>query len=904
MFDEMLGRVRTGESAALVMRGEAGIGKTALMHYCARQASGCRVAQIAGVQSELQMPFAALHQLCEPLLGFRDALPDPQRQALRVAFGMASGAPPDRFVVGLAALGLLAEAAGQRPFVCLVDDAQWVDVPSLQVLGFVARRLLAEPILLVFAVREGDSERLLPALPTMNLEGLIEEDARNLLGAVVSGHLDAQVRDRIVAETRGNPLRLLELPREMYAAELSGGFGGLHTSTSATQMEEHYSRRIAALPESTQRLLLLAAADPTGDATLLWRAAPQLGLARDAAVAAESEQLLDIGARVRFRHPLVRSAAYAGTVEDRRAAHRALATATDAQDPDRRLWHLAAAAAEPDEAVAAELVQMAGAAQARAGLAAAAVFLERAAALTPDSPLRAERALDTTEAHLQAGDLNAARRLLAQAAATAAGDLQLARVEQLGGQIDAAATPGREAPVKLLRAAKRLEPLDLHLARDAYHQAWWAAILAGKFAAPGGDIRTVATAVRGAPAASDPRPVDLLLDGLATVIANDRAAALSSLRLGLDRFRTDQIPTADWVKWARSATTAAYALWDVDAWLGLSVRQVELARASGALATLVIALNFHVIGTTCRGDLGAAAACLAELDAVKEATGIRVAPFGAHLLAAYRGHAVADVSPHSATGSELIERGDGYALELASWAAAILNNGLGRYTEALAAARAVADDLVFLTPFALSELIEAATRLGQTATARDAQQRLATMTVTGSTWAAGVEARARALVSDADAAERWYSESVDSFARTPLQTDLARSHLVYGEWLRRQGRQTEAREQLSNAHEMFTAMGADAFAGRARRELLATGVRAPKQRRGADTRSELTAQEGHIARLAGDGRTNAEIGTELFLSVRTVEWHLRKVFMKLGITSRRELKDALPSRARYPAATV
>jgi DNA-binding CsgD family transcriptional regulator len=898
MLDRMLDRARAGESAVLVMRGEAGIGKTALMHYCVRQASGCRVAQIAGVASELEMPFAALHQLCLPMLGEITALPEPQEQALRVAFGLAVGNTPDRFIVGLAVLGLLAEVAAKRPLVCLVDDAQWLDEASGLVLGFVGRRLLAESVLILLAVRETGEERLFPALPTLTLGGLADEDARALLAAAVPGHLDEQVRDRIVAETRGNPLGLLELPRGMSPAELAGGFG-LHTATIPGHIEGHYAQRVTALPEPTRQLMLLAAADPTGDATLLWGAAETLGLARDAAAAAESEQLLEIGARVGFRHPLVRSAVYAAASdEDRRAVHVALAAATDAQEePERRVWHLAAAATGPDEDLAAQLERTADTVRVRAGLAAAAAFLQRAVALTADPTRRADRALAAAQAHLQAGGFDAARDLVAQAAALAADDLQRARVEQLKGEIEAASRPGRDAPVRLLQAARRLESLDVRLARDTYLQAWWAALLAGRYATPGGDLLAVSTAALSAPRPADPRPCDLLLDGLASMIAVDRAAAAPSLRLAVDLFLADQVSADDWIQWGRSATTAAFALWDIESWAELSNRQVALARASGALASLVISLNFHGVMVTCCGDLEAASALVAEQDAVKEVTGIRIAPYGARLLAAQQGHPVDHPSQMTDIDREFIEHGDdGYALKITSLARAVVYNGLGRYADAFAAAREVAFEVTCLETWALYELIEAGVRSGRVEAAHDALQQLLTVTVSGSDWAAGVEARGRALVSAPEVAERWYAESIARLARTPLRPELARTHLAYGEWLRREGRRVDARGQLGAAYEMFAAMGAEAFAERARRELLATGEKVRK--RELHTQHDLTPQEEHIARLARDGRTNAEIGAELFISVRTVEWHLRKVFTKLEITSRKGLNDALPSRGR------
>src|SRR3984957_20484958 len=579
----MLDRVREGESAVLVIRGEAGIGKTALMQYCARQASGCRVAQIAGVESELEMPFAVLHQLCGPMLDDLDALPMPQQQALRVAFGLEGGNAPDRFVAGLAVLGLLAEVGAKRPLVCLVDDAQWLDEPSRQVLGFVGRRLLAEAVLPLLAVRETGDEQLLP-LPALTLDGLTEEDARALLTAAVPGQLDDQIRDRIVAETRGNPLGLLELPRGMSPAELAGGFGAPRTGTSAGHIEEHYSRRIAALPEPTQRLLRVAAADPTGDATLLWRAAQTLGVPRSAAAAAESEQLLAIDARVRFRHPRVRSAAYeAATPEDHSTAHLALAEATDAQvDPERRVWHRSAAATGADETIAAELERTAHLAQARAGPAAAAAFLQRSVLLTAEPERRAERALAAAQAHVQAGAFDAALALLTEARAVAVNDVQRARAERLKGQVLYASNPGPEAPALLVEAAERLVPLDAQLARETYLDAWMASFTAGSHARVGGLLPEVSRAVRSAPPPGEaPPPYDLFLDGIATMVTDGRAAGAPSLQRAVARFLSGQLPDRDLVEWGHLATAAAVMLWDWESWAVLSARHVELARASG-----------------------------------------------------------------------------------------------------------------------------------------------------------------------------------------------------------------------------------------------------------------------------------------------------------------------------------
>ena len=909
-LDRLVGRVRGGESAVLVIRGEAGVGKTALLQYCASRATGCQVIEIAGVESELELPFAALHQLCRPMIGQAVTVPEPQEQALAIAFGLATGPAPDRLVLGLGVLSLLAESAAKRPVLCLIDDAQWLDEASSQVLGFVGRRLLAESVLLLCAVREPAKDGLLADLPHLTLEGLSDEDARALLSATIPGRLDEQVRERLIGETRGNPLALLELPREMSQAELAGGFA---VRTSGTrfdhlrgQLEDLYVRRVQALPEQTQRLMLLAAADATGNATLLWRAAQTLGVQPDATAAAVAEQLIEVGSRVRFRHPLVRSAAYdAATPEERRTVHAALAAATDAQsDPERRVWHLAVAAAGPDEAVASELERTAEGAQARAGLSAAAAFLHRSVALTADPGRRAERALAAAHASLHAGAFDDALSVLAAAEAAAVDDLQRARVELLKGLVNRAASSGREAPVLLLRAAKRLEPLDVGLARETYLDAWGAAHVADRLAQPGGRLLDVSTAVRSAPPRPHgPQTGDLLLDGLATLVIDGRAAAAPTLRRAVDAFLGDQVSADQWLHWGVLASVAALALWDWDSWARVSIRHVELARASGALAPLASALNMHRAGVVMCGELETGALLGVEEDIIKEVTGTRRASYGALFLAAYQGRA-AEASPlFAAIVSDAAARGEGLASLMANWATAVLQNSLGHYTDALTAAKqAVEENDGPFTAMVLPELVEAAVRSGNAGPASDALERLTATTVESSDWASGTVARSRALLSEGPVAERLYVEAIERLRRTERRLDLARAHLLYGEWLRREGRRVDARHQLHAAFELFEAIGADGFAERARRELLATGEKIRKRQ--AEIPNELTPQEQHIARMARDGRTNNEIGAELFISARTVEFHLRKVFGKLGITSRKGLRDALPARGTAPAAQL
>ena len=901
-LDDAIGRVGDGESVVLVLRGEAGIGKTSLLGYVADRATDGRVVRVSGVESELELPFAALHQLCGPLLAEVEALPEHQERALRVALGMAAGPAADRFVVGLAVLGVLAEVAAKQPLVVLVDDAQWLDEPSRQALGVVARRLAAESVLLVLAVREGGDDELFPGLPNHTLAGLDANDARALLISATPGHLDEQVRQRLVAETRGNPLALLELVRGMAEAELGGGFALPAAALTSGRLEDHYLARVRTLPEPTQRLLLIAAADATGDPTLLWRAAQAVGLGHGAAEPARAERLLEIGSGVRFRHPLMRAAAYAaGSEEDRRAAHRALADVTDPEaDPDRRVWHLAAAATGPDETVAAELERSAERARVRAGVAAAAAFLQRSVALTEDPGLRADRALAAAHAHLHAGAFEAGLGVLAEAEADAADDLVRARVEQLRAEINRASTSGREAPLLLLRAAQRLEVLDSVLARETYLDAWGAALVAGALAAPGGELTAVSTAARAALAtASGTEPRSVLLQGLSTLILAPPSVAAPDLRRAVTAFLDDEVVAADdWLHFGALVSNAALTMWDFAAWDAASDRHVEVARGSGALAPMVMALNVRRVVAMFGGDFDTARTLGVAEDVAKQVTGTRRSSYGELFLAAFEGVPDRAHLLITATADEARARGEGLGWNIADRASALLDLGLGRYAEAsAAAARAAQGNLGPFTSQALPDLVEAACRSGQPELAADALRRLqAAVAGCDSDWGTGVEARSRAQLSQGAEAEAAYADAVTVLARTPLRVEHARAQLLHGEWLRREGRRMDAREQLRTAYDTFAELGVEAFAERARRELVATGEKVRKRQ--VDTLNELTPQEEHIARLARDGRSNPEIAAELFISARTVEWHLRKVFGKLAISSRRELGEALPARAR------
>jgi DNA-binding CsgD family transcriptional regulator len=899
-------RVNAGQSAALVIRGEPGVGKSALLRSVAERVAGTfRIAEVAGVESEMELAYAGLHQLCLPLLNWLDAVPKPQQLALRIAFGLAEGNAPDRFLVGLATLSLLAEVAEERPLMCLVDDAQWLDDASAEVLGFAARRLSAESVALLFVIRERHDQTdrgRFAGVPVMPVGGVSGEDARALLATVVPGILDQRVCDRLVAETGGNPLALLELPRGMSSAELAAGLGLPSVGGVTARLHSHYLRRIRRLPESTQRLMLLAASDAIGDATTLWRAAATLGIGPDALAPAAGDDLFEVGAQVRFHHPLVRSALYySASEEERRVAHGALAKATDpVTDPDRRAWHLAHATPGPNDDVAEELELSAGRAQSRGGFAAAAALMERSANLTRQSTKRVERRLSAVQFQLRAGAFDAAMGLLAVVESEGSDEHTRARVELLRAEVASASNTGGNAPLLLLRAAQRMEPQDAFLARRTYLDAWGAAMFAGHLAKPGGDLLEVSRVARAAPRPNVPmRPFGQILEGLLVLVTESPVEAEPMLRGALRALLASDLPDENWLHQGALGATAAAAMWDVESWSAVSGRQAELARNLGALAVLPTPLSGLALIATWRGDLQAAAALAAEHDAVTEAIGTRIVRYGAMLLSAYQGRAAETSTLVAATIEDSVGRGEGLGVDMARWTSAIMHNSVGQYSAAMAEASPASKDVpgLLISTWMLPERIEAAVRCGEPDTAAAAMEELDSAAITdASGWGSGLAARSRALLSDGQVAEGWYREAIAQLSRTQVRVELARAHLVFGEWLRRDSRRRDARAHLRIAHDMFDSMSADGFAERARRELLATGehVRA----RGVDTPLELTPQEEQIARLARDGRSNAEVAAELYISARTVEWHLRKVFTKLGISSRHELKDAMPSRGR------
>jgi DNA-binding CsgD family transcriptional regulator len=905
----LVAAVRAGQSRVLVVRGDPGVGKTALLDYLSGQAQGCRVVRVAGVQSEMELAFAGLHQLLTPMLDRLDQLPAPQREALRTVFALSAGPPPDRFLVALAVLSLLSEVAGEQPLICVIDDEQWLDQASAQALAFAARRLAADPVGLVFGARVPGAE--LAGLPELAVEGLAEGDARALLDSALTAPLDARVRDQIVAEAGGNPLALLELPRGLTPAELAGGFGlpgaGSGAGTLTGLIEDSFRRRLDALPAQTRQLLLVVAADASGDAPLVWRAAGRLELPVEATVSAVEAGLAEFGLRILFRHPLVRSVAYlSASFAERQQVHEALAEAIDpAADPDRRAWHRAQAAAGPDEEVAAELEQSAGRAQARGGLAAAAAFLERAAGLTADPARRGERMVAAAQVHLQAGAFDQALGLLVMAEAGPLDELRRALMDLLRAQIAFASGMGSDSPPLLLNAARRLEPLDPDLARETYLGAWGAALLAGHLA-DAGDLREVGRAALAAPAPTHPpRSTDLLLDGLALVVTDGIAAAAPVLRQAAAAFVSADTPVEERLRWNWLAVAAALYLWDLDGWIAIIDGATQLALDIGSLDQLPIDLQSRATAAAWCGDFPAADALIAEASLVAEATGTRMAPLASMSLAALRGRESEAVPLIEAVFAGATAGGQGIGIIWTHWATAILCNGLGRYADAADAAKRARQDMpeVPAAMYALAELIEAAARTGDTELAARAVDELAETTQPGGTdWGLGMEARCRALVSQGPEAEDRYREAIDRFGRTRLRTELARAHLLYGEWLRRENRRADAREQLRTAYDLLSAIGMEAFAERARRELQATGETARKRTAKAAIAAsqELTPQEAQVALLARDGLSNPEIGARLFISAHTVQYHLSKVFAKLGITSRGQLYRVLPGSPDTP----
>jgi DNA-binding CsgD family transcriptional regulator len=897
---DLVRRAREGSGSALVLRGEAGIGKSALLEDLAGQAPDCCICRVVGVESEKELAYAGLQQLCGPIADRLTDLPALHRNALEQVFGLRSGPPPDRFVVGMAALDLIGMAASKQPLIWLVDDAQWIDRSSIQTIGFASRRLMAEQIVIVIAARDSSEDGDLAGVSEIRLEGLSTEDAGQLLDSVVTAPTDPTVRDRIIAETRGNPLALLELPRAWTTAELVEGLSESASVPLSGQLELAFAKRLGDLPADTQTLLALAAAEPKGDPVLLWSAAQQLGLDWSAAAPAERAGLIEVGQRVHFRHPLVRAAAYrAAPLQMRLAVHAALAEVTDpVGDADRRAWHRASSTVAHDEAIALELEQSAGRAKSRGGLLAAAALLERAALLTPDGERRSDRTLAAAKAKRDAGALDAALRLLGVVDSEPSSALRSALSERLRGRIAFDQRRGAAAAELLLSAALRLEPFDPRLARDTHLEALAAAVWAA-----GADGRELickaAEAARTAPpAGKSVRTTDLLLDALASRVTDGYEAAAPTVTKALAAARCHDIGEDDvegllWMAGNRAAGILAIEAWDYDTGNALAERQVRVARDSGALVQLQFALNFQANNVVLTGDIGSAQALVEEERLLSTMTRIAPVGYSSLLLDAFRGDAARALPMIRATIDTATKDGQGRIIAFANYAGAVLYNGLGRHAEALDCAQRVVEwDALGYQTLAAAELAEAASRESDSCLLADISDWIRTRAAaTPTKWALGIAARIQAFVAEADdAADALYQASIEHLGATELRVELARSHLLYGEYLRRRGQRGRARDQVSIAHDAFVDMGIGAFAQRARRELSATTWRRTHRYVDAPT-NRLTSQEQQIAELVQQGLSNREIGGRLFLSPRTVEWHLRNVFGKIGVSSRRQLRD-------------
>jgi DNA-binding CsgD family transcriptional regulator len=898
----LLTRAADGYSGALVLRGETGVGKTALLDETAAAAAadGMQIARLTGMDAETQLGYAGLHRFLLPFADHLERLPGPQREALQCTFGLVAGPPADRFLVALAVLTLLAEAASEAPLVCVVDDVHWLDPESVVVLGFVARRLCAERVVLLFAVREPTGQvSALVGLPELVLGGLGETAALELLASLTPGRVSPAVSARIVAETGGNPLALAEVAGDLSSAQLAGAEELPEPLPVGGSLEEAFGRRVSRLPPEARLLLAVAAAEPTGSQALLWRAVGELGIDPAVAAAADLGGLAEIGSQVEFRHPLVRSVVYYATpVRRRRLIHRALAAAGDGSDrPDRVAWHLGMAAAGPDEAVAARLEQAAGSARDRGGYAATVTFLSRAAELSAGEDQRARRLLAAAEAALIAGQPVRAGVLLEEATPLLGDPLARAQVRRLQGTIRFALGQAGEAPAILLEAARALAPFDVRGARQSLLEAFDAALFVG-WSANRAVLAEIARTARDIPAAggSEASAADLLLDGFAVRAVAGYPAAVPLLRRAIAMLRADDLSPAEGLRGLRLGCVAAADLFDDQAQHALVARWVQLARDQGALTALPVALNNQGACDVSAGQFDAARACFAERLEISAATGNRGVIGTTGMAEAYelvwRGREtdarrVAAVVAGEATGA-----GRGAQSVWVQYCLAVLELGLGNYQAALQCVLGVQEDDAPFSALALPDLVEAAARCGETGLAEVALGRLAERAAAaGTPLALGLLARSRALLAgDADA-EGLYEEAVKHLEQCRSAPELARAHLVYGEWLRRQRRRRDARRQLRTAHEMFTAMGAAAFAERARIELLATGERA--RRRIPQTESELTPQEAQIARLVSQGESNRDIAAQLFLSPSTVDYHLRKVFRKVGVASRTQLAHTM-----------
>jgi DNA-binding CsgD family transcriptional regulator len=894
-IDRVLDAARSGFSGALVLRGGPGVGKSTLLKYAVAAAPDLRASGIAGVESEISMEFGGLHQMLVPFLPRLGDLPPPQRGALRVAFGREAGPPPERFLLGLATLTLLSQAAEEHPLLCIIDDAHWLDPESAQVLGFVARRLCADRVGFIAGVGEPAAQQVFEQLPTITVDGLPDAEARKLLSSVAGGALDAHAVDRILADTRNNPLALVELGTQYTADQLSGRAVQPEPLPLGQRLQEHFLRQVRSLPPDAQAFALLAAADPGGDGARLWRAAAQAGIDPDAASAetAGAGVLEFPGNSIRFRHPLLRSAVYHGAnAVDRRQAHRAW---SEASHLDLRVWHLAAAAIVPNEELAAELQHTAERAGTRGGYAARAALLRRSADLTPNDVRRAQREVALAEARLMAGDPVGAQKILDGALPRLTSVTARCQAQRLEGAIRFAQGNAGES-ARILASASQALVDDDRMARDTMLLALQAAIWAGP-----AQTREIARAARVFPRVPEASASvgDLLLEGYSARFTLGYQAAVQPFRAAVTALLADDLDPAVGLRWFALGTAAAGSLWDDQATFDLSDRWVKMARAAGAFTTLPVALAFHAVSESMAGHFREADtrwALVLEMLTISRGPGVLgVNSRSSGLLLAYRGHLTEARATGLAQVRESAERGQGGPADIGRYIVALADLFGGDYAAAMSYAQTVIEnDPAYTAEGALPELIEAAVRAGDREVAATAHKTLSERTLAaGTPWALGLRARCEALLAEGADAEGSYQESISQLKRCRMAVDLARTHLLYGQWLRRAKRRRDARQELRTAHEMFAAMGADRFAERAAAELRATGERA--RARAPETAVDLTPQETRVADLAASGASDSEIAAQMFISPSTVDYHLRKVFRKLNVTSRTQLAGRLLS---------
>ena len=899
-IDSLLERARSNAGGALVLRGEPGVGLTALLDYGADEVRDMWVLRVAGVEAEAHVAYGALHRLLAPDVWWRHHmhLPLAQRFALEQAFGLEVPGNDERpaelnaLLVGLGTLSLLARAAEERPVLCAVDDVEQLDEHSASALALVARRLGADRVAMLFARREpSDARDFFGDLDELVVGGLDVVDARALIDAVYGHRLDSDVRERILAETDGNPRAIVELPSVFPAPSVSL-FG--EPLPLAKRFEQHFVTTLSNLSKNAQETVLLASLLHDGSTTLFWSASALLGLPSDAYREAEDAGLLRIGTRVVLCGSLLRSAVYSSaTPEDRRRVHLALAgAAAAAGDSVQSVWHRAAASSAPDEELAAALVVAGIELRRRGDTTTSATLLQRASAVTPDPAMRAVRLLDAASAWLAAGSPGRSSALLAETTPLPLTDLDRALAAKLRAQAAQMLGQGADSAALLLRAARDIAGHDAPLGREALLEALEAAIYHGRFGS-GGPVRQAAVATLELSTDEPVTAPDLLLRGLALLFAEGHESGAPTLRRAVEA-----LEAGDDLRWLTLGGLAALELWD-DAALAAIVaagsEPVAVSRASplgvslGYLAGLdhVVAGRFTKAGHW-YGDMQALA------EAVRDPAIAGVADAGTLMMWAWRGESGGDgraLIDRCARDAMASEQGRYYALT--RYALAVHENGLGRYEEALIASEdAVEDRGLYLAGFALPELIEAAVRSDEREVAADALAELTSRTLaSGTSWALGMLARSRALLAEDDAAAALYQEAIERLVACRAAPQLARAHLLYGEWLRRRRRRRDARDHLRRAQGMFVAMSADGFAARAGGELQAAGERS--RIREPEATETLTAQESRIASLVAAASSNPQIAAQLFLSPRTVEYHLHKIYRKLGVTSRVELARML-----------